>query len=54
MTTEALEFLGSFFGRIDGVGSQMAARAARSLADAPETAASCEALAQDIIEALRD
>ncbi len=54
VTVEALGLLDSFFGRADGVGSQMAARAARGLADAQETAASCVALAEEILQALRD
>ena len=38
----------------DGIGSQMAVRAARGLADPEETAASCVALAEDVLRALRD
>jgi hypothetical protein len=54
VTEEALGLLGSLFGRAEGVGSQMAVRAARGLADPQETAASCVALAEDILQALRD
>ena len=54
VTVEALGLLGSLFGRAEGVGSQMAVRAARGLADPQETAASCAALADEILQALRD
>jgi hypothetical protein len=53
VTDEALRLLDSLFGRAEGVGSQMAVRAARGLADAQETAASCVALAGEILQALR-
>jgi hypothetical protein len=54
VTDEALVLLGSFFGRVDGMGSQMAVRAARGLADPEETAASCVALTKEILEVLHD
>ena len=53
VTADALRLLGSLFGRAEGIGSQMAARAAGGLADAQETAASCEALAEELLQELR-
>lgn len=53
VTDEALYLLHSLFGRADGIGSQMAVRAARGLADPEETAASCVALAEEVLQALR-
>ena len=53
VTDEALELLSAFFGRAGGIGSQMAVRAARGLADPEEIAASCVALADEILQALR-
>jgi hypothetical protein len=54
VTAEALGLLGSLFGRVQAVGSQMAVRAARGLADPEETAASCVALAEEVLQALRE
>jgi len=54
VTDEALDLMDSLFGRADGIGSQMAVRAARGLADPQETAASCVALTEEILEVLHD
>lgn len=53
VTEEALTMLGDLFGRAGGVGSQMAVRTGRGLADPGEIAASCVALATDVLGALR-
>jgi len=53
VTEEALTMLGDLFGRANGVGSQMAVRTGRGLADPWEIAASCAALATDVLVALR-
>ena len=53
VTSEALEHLGRLFGSPAAEGSQMAARAAELLEDPAEIAASCTALAGDLLAALR-
>ena len=52
VTEEALKMLGDLFGRAGAVGSQMAVRTGRRLADPKEIEASCVALATDVLEAL--
>jgi len=53
VTEEAMSALGDLFGQANGIGSQMAVRTARGLADPQEVAASCVALAEDVLRALR-
>jgi hypothetical protein len=52
VTAEAIEHLGRLFGSSTAEGSQMAARAAELLEDPAEIAASCAALAGDLLAAL--
>lgn len=50
----ALRFLDELFGRADAPGSLLAAEAARPLEDEQTIAQSCQALTQDLLEALRE
>lgn len=52
VTHEALDLLDELFGRSDGRGSEMAARAASPLEDEATIRASCAALARDLLDAL--
>ena len=53
VTEEAMTRLSELFGQVNGIGTQMAVRTARGLADPAQVAASCVALAQDILDALK-
>jgi hypothetical protein len=53
-THGALQSLAALFGRRTSEGSQMAARAVAGLADAAEIALSCEVLANDLLELIRE
>lgn len=53
VTEEALKLLGDLFGRANSDGAQMAVRTAGGLADPEEVAASCVALATEILNARR-
>jgi hypothetical protein len=53
VTAEALEHLGRLFGAATAEGSQMAARSAELLENPAEIAASCTALAGDLLTALQ-
>jgi len=53
VTEEAMTALGDLFGQPNSIGSQMAVRAARGLANPDEVAASCVALAKDLLARVR-
>lgn len=53
VTEEALRYLEELFSTADGLGSQMAARATERLDDPATIAASCAALAVDLLKAMR-
>jgi pilus assembly protein TadC len=52
VTHEALDYLRTLFGSRAGLGTQMAVRATERLADPETIAASCEALATDLLQEL--
>ncbi|MBI2071036.1 MAG: hypothetical protein HYT79_10610 [Elusimicrobia bacterium] len=53
VTLEAIEILSHLFAKSDSPGSQMAARAATPMEPTETTAASCSALATDLVRALK-
>jgi hypothetical protein len=53
VTSQALDHLAELFGTDDAIGSAMAARAVEGLDDPETVAASCAALAQDLLTALQ-